>query len=240
MSRAFLTFLLALCLAAFVSAVEPGNTEKEVLATLGKPTITRQTTNGVIWKFKDGTSVRFEGGVVKEVDGPGAAKEVVHAATDAAASADAVAPAPTATKAAPAPAGASARPTSTPAPTTSNASAQPATTAPAKASPVGSAKLAPSAGERTPYRVPDPPAHSPVRRILGFVFLLLGLLAIGAGNIWLVVVAFKESVGWGIACFLIPVAALIFIITHWQATKKILGLQLVIGLPLVVLGAIVA
>jgi hypothetical protein len=54
-------------------------------------------------------------------------------------------------------------------------------------------------------------------------FLLINLLSLVAfaAGIWLVVVAFKRSVGWGLAVlFLSPIAAIIFAIKYWEESKK--------------------
>lgn len=53
-----------------------------------------------------------------------------------------------------------------------------------------------------------------------FVFAgLLGIVAL-ASFIWLVVIAFKEHVGWGLAVFFLsPIASLIFAIMHWAKAK---------------------
>ena len=39
------------------------------------------------------------------------------------------------------------------------------------------------------------------------------------GGIWLLVIAFKEHVGWGLACIFIPGAALVFAIMKWKLAK---------------------
>lgn len=49
---------------------------------------------------------------------------------------------------------------------------------------------------------------------------LLGLVAFGT-YIWLLVLAFKRSAGWGLAVlFLSPIAAIIFAIQYWEESKK--------------------
>ena len=49
--------------------------------------------------------------------------------------------------------------------------------------------------------------------------VMLGWLVAFAGGIWLVVVAFKESVLWGLGTLFVPFVGLAFAITHWQAAK---------------------
>jgi hypothetical protein len=60
--------------------------------------------------------------------------------------------------------------------------------------------------------------------------------AIGfVGAIWLLVVAFKKSVGWGIASLLIPFANVVFAFMNWQDSKKPF-LVMVGGIVLCVIG----
>jgi hypothetical protein len=54
--------------------------------------------------------------------------------------------------------------------------------------------------------------------IIAFVFL--SLAASVFASIWLIIVAFGESVIWGLACIFIPLCGLLFVITHWDKAKK--------------------
>ncbi len=57
-------------------------------------------------------------------------------------------------------------------------------------------------------------------KLLGLLFPLLGLVSLVA-YIWLVVVAFKRSVGWGIGVLLLsPISAIVFAVKYWQESKK--------------------
>lgn len=56
--------------------------------------------------------------------------------------------------------------------------------------------------------------------MLGTILMIVGYILAGICGIWLLVVAFKESIGWGICCLLIPFASLVFVITHWPIAKK--------------------
>jgi len=57
-------------------------------------------------------------------------------------------------------------------------------------------------------------------KLLGMLFPLLGLVTL-VGYIWLVVVAFKRSVGWGIGVLLLsPISAIVFAVKYWQESKK--------------------
>jgi len=55
---------------------------------------------------------------------------------------------------------------------------------------------------------------------LGSILSIIGAVVALAGGIWLAVVAFKESILWGIGCLLVPCVALIFAIMHWDKAKK--------------------
>jgi len=57
-------------------------------------------------------------------------------------------------------------------------------------------------------------------KLLGLLFPLLVLVTL-VGFIWLVVVAFKRSVGWGIGVLLLsPFSAIVFAVKYWQESKK--------------------
>lgn len=50
---------------------------------------------------------------------------------------------------------------------------------------------------------------------MGFV----GYVAMVIGSLWLVWLAFKESILWGLGCLFIPLVTGFFAITRWPATK---------------------
>ncbi len=56
--------------------------------------------------------------------------------------------------------------------------------------------------------------------ILAMLLYGIGILLATVGGIWIVVIAFQESVLWGLGCLLIPCIALYYVITHWEKTKK--------------------
>lgn len=52
----------------------------------------------------------------------------------------------------------------------------------------------------------------------------MGLLVIGglvslAGGIWLIVVAFQESVLWGLGSLIVPLVVLVFTAMHWDEAR---------------------
>lgn len=55
---------------------------------------------------------------------------------------------------------------------------------------------------------------------LGGILSLIGALAMAGGGIWLLVVAFKKSVGWGLASLFLGIPAFIFVAMNWAISKK--------------------
>jgi hypothetical protein len=71
--------------------------------------------------------------------------------------------------------------------------------------------------------------------IIGEGLLVIGWLVSIVGSIMLLVVAFKESVWWGLGCIFIPFVALIFLIMHWAVAKKPFFIELA-GAVLIIIG----
>jgi uncharacterized membrane protein len=67
--------------------------------------------------------------------------------------------------------------------------------------------------------------------------LIVGLILGVVGGIWLLVVAFKTSIWWGLGSLLIAPVALVFVIMHWQPSKKPFFIYLA-GLILVIIAAV--
>jgi hypothetical protein len=55
---------------------------------------------------------------------------------------------------------------------------------------------------------------------LGMILLVVGGIISAIGGIWFIIVAFQESVLWGLGCLLIPFVSLIFLITHWRDASR--------------------
>jgi hypothetical protein len=55
---------------------------------------------------------------------------------------------------------------------------------------------------------------------IGMILSLVGGVVGLVGFIWLVVVAFKESILWGIGCLLVPCVGIVFAIMNWEKAKK--------------------
>jgi hypothetical protein len=56
--------------------------------------------------------------------------------------------------------------------------------------------------------------------ILGLILVCVGLAIAAVGGIWLIVVAFQESVLWGLGSLFIPLVGLAFVISHWDTAKR--------------------
>lgn len=68
--------------------------------------------------------------------------------------------------------------------------------------------------------------------VIGF---LIGLFF----GIKILIIAFRKSVVWGLASLFIPFVALVFVIMHWDETKKPFLCSL-LAIPLYILGGILA
>jgi hypothetical protein len=67
---------------------------------------------------------------------------------------------------------------------------------------------------------------------ISVALLIFGTPLVVVASIWLLVVAFKQSILWGLACLFVPFASIVFIILHWDSAKRpflfsIVGLVLV-------------
>lgn len=56
---------------------------------------------------------------------------------------------------------------------------------------------------------------------------LMSLILILGGAIWLVVIAFKDSVVWGLVVLFVPFAALVFVVKNWEKTKASFAAQVI-------------
>jgi len=74
---------------------------------------------------------------------------------------------------------------------------------------------------------------------LGMVLAVIGWVVAVVGAIMILIIAFKESVGWGLASLFIPIVLLIYTFTRWQKTKKAF-LIYVVGIVVAILGGIIS
>jgi hypothetical protein len=96
-----------------------------------------------------------------------------------------------------------------------------------RGTPLKVASAAAAAGVSAGEASPAPSAtNSGLSRPTGLAsWLLIGLagLAVVAqlvGGVWLLVLAFRESVVWGLLSLFVPCAQLVFIVQHWQKAKR--------------------
>jgi len=66
----------------------------------------------------------------------------------------------------------------------------------------------------------DSPLPFTVPAWVSMTMLGLGMLLFMAAGIWFLVAAFREGVGWGLACLFLPFVAPIFLIMHWREAWK--------------------
>ncbi len=76
--------------------------------------------------------------------------------------------------------------------------------------------------------------------ILGIILFFLGVLLMTVAGIWGIVLAFQDSVVWGVLYLFVPFAALVFIVKKWskKAVRNSFFLEIV-GLLTVMLGGFV-
>ncbi|HWF18825.1 MAG TPA: hypothetical protein VG754_06130 [Verrucomicrobiae bacterium] len=77
-----------------------------------------------------------------------------------------------------------------------------------------------------------------IMAILTLVLIGIGRIVALIGGIMFLIVAFQESVLWGIGCLLVPFVSLIFLVLHWAEAKKTFFIQLA-GLALVFIGVLI-
>jgi len=76
---------------------------------------------------------------------------------------------------------------------------------------------------------------NPGRKIMS-ALLLTGYIILVLGGLWMLFVIFQTSVVWGILSILVPFVSLLFVIMHWDDTKRPFLVQIV-GLVLIYFGA---
>ena len=71
---------------------------------------------------------------------------------------------------------------------------------------------------------------------MGIALLVIGAIISSVGGIMIVFVAFRKSIPWGLGCLFFSIVSLIFVIMHWEDTKKPFFIHLA-GLPFILVGA---
>ena len=74
---------------------------------------------------------------------------------------------------------------------------------------------------------------------MGFFLVLVCLLVAAVGSIWLLVLAFRENVWWGLGSLFLPFVIVIFAIMHWPVAKRAF-LIYVASIPLFIIGFVMA
>ena len=65
---------------------------------------------------------------------------------------------------------------------------------------------------QTPSQMPPPPINPDDVPLAVRIIVMIGMVMCFLAGIWLLIVAFKESVGWGLACLFIPFAYLLLLL----------------------------
>ena len=68
--------------------------------------------------------------------------------------------------------------------------------------------------------------------VIGMILMAVGMIVAFIGGIWFLVVAFQESVLWGVGCLLVPFVSLIFLIMYWDVAGKPFLIQLAGVVPM--------
>ena len=82
--------------------------------------------------------------------------------------------------------------------------------------------------------------------LFGMALMGIGGLVNLVGGIMVLIVAFKESVIWGLASFFVPLVIFYFVFTHWEDSKKgflisVAGFgSMIIGGVVMTVGAMIA
>jgi hypothetical protein len=73
---------------------------------------------------------------------------------------------------------------------------------------------------------------------MGIALMVIGGIVALVGGIGILIAAFREGIVWGLGCLVVPLVSLIFVVTHWQETKKPFLLNLA-GAIVMVVGAVI-
>ena len=55
--------------------------------------------------------------------------------------------------------------------------------------------------------------------LVGVTFFFIGTLIMLAGTVWLLVLAFRQHILWGLGSFLIPLVIIVFAIKFWATAQ---------------------
>lgn len=78
---------------------------------------------------------------------------------------------------------------------------------------------------------------------VGMIIWIIGAIISVIGGIWFLVVAFRQSIWWGLGSLFIPLVSIIFLILHWGEAAKpffvsLLGVVIMVVVAILIPGAI--
>jgi hypothetical protein len=79
--------------------------------------------------------------------------------------------------------------------------------------------------------------------LVGMIIWGIGGIISLIGGIWFLVVAFRQSIWWGLGCLFIPFVSIVFLIMHWGDAAKpffvsLLGVAIMVVVAVLIPGAI--
>ncbi len=75
--------------------------------------------------------------------------------------------------------------------------------------------------------------------VIAMLLSAIGMIVMVVGGIWFLVVAFQESILWGLGCLFLPIVSLVFLVMHWDKAGKPFLIQLAGVVPMI-LGMVLA
>jgi hypothetical protein len=69
--------------------------------------------------------------------------------------------------------------------------------------------------------------------VIASILVVIGMLIAVVGGLWFLLVAFQESILWGLGCLFVPFVSLIFLVMHWDKAAKPFLVQLAGVVPLI-------
>ncbi len=69
---------------------------------------------------------------------------------------------------------------------------------------------------------------------IGIGSIILGFVLSAVGNIWIIILAFKRHIGWGIGTLLLPFVGFVFVCMNWNSAGRpfllyLLSIAFVVG-----------
>ncbi len=70
-------------------------------------------------------------------------------------------------------------------------------------------------------------------------FIVVGVLVVLVCNVFFIIAAFSESILWGLGVLFVPFVSIVFLVLYWDRVRKPFWVSLLVGLPMVFLGALI-